>query len=475
MTAATCTVCELHAESTFKIEGMDCREEVALLERRFKHLPGLEDFSADVMAQRLHVRYDAARLSTSAIAAAVADAGMRAWLEHEAPVASGRDQTRQTVLLAASGLALAAGFAAAWLDISSTATRLLFAASIAAGAPLTARKALQALRLRSLDINVLMLVAAAGAIAIGEWSEAAAVVFLFAIAQALEVRTLERARLAVRALMDLTPAEVRVREPAGERLVAVDAVSPGAVIVVKPGNKIPLDGVVANGTSAVTQAPITGESLPVDKAAGDEVFAGSINGHGALDVEVTKRRHDTTLARIIHMVEQAQARRAPSQLFVDRFARVYTPAVIAVAASIAVIGPMAFGLSWETALYRALVLLVVSCPCALVISTPVSIVSALAGAARKGVLVKGGAHLERAGRVRCVAFDKTGTLTHGRPEVKRILAVPGISEHLVVESAAAVEQRSAHPLADAIVEYARRRQLLPPPAAGVVALGGRGA
>jgi Zn2+/Cd2+-exporting ATPase len=472
--SVACTVCELHAESTFKIEGMDCREEVALLERRFKHLPGLEDFTADLMGQRLHVKYDAAKLTASAIAGAVADAGMRAWLEHEEPIADGTGRSRQTLLVAASGAALAAGLVADWAVHLPIVGAACYAISVVTGVPLTARKALNAIRVRSLDINVLMLVAAAGALAIGEWSEAAAVVFLFAVAQALEARTLERARLAVRALMDLTPAEALVRDAGGERVVPVDSLAPGALIVVKPGEKISLDGTVVRGTSAVNQAPITGESMPVDKTPGDEVYAGSINGRGALDIEVTKFRRDTTLARIIHLVEQAQATRAPSQTFVERFARWYTPSVIALALAIAVAGPLVFRLPWDTALYRALVLLVVSCPCALVISTPVSIVSALAGAARRGVLVKGGAHLERAGRVRCVAFDKTGTLTHGAPTVTAVFPIIGVSEVALLQAAAAVEQRSAHPLAGAIVSCAKLRGLLPEPATHVVAISGRG-
>ena len=421
---ATCAVCELHAESTFKVEGMDCREEVALIERRFKTLAGVEAFSADVMAQRLHVKYDAAKLSASAIAGAVADAGMRAWLEHEEPIASDESGARRrSALLIASGAAAAAGYLAQFLD-ASLVSRLLFAVAIAAGVPLTARKAWLAVRARSLDINVLMLVAAAGAIALGEWSEAAAVVFMFAVAQSLEARTLERARTAVRALLDLTPAEAVIKGDRHQK-VPVDQVAIGTVIVVRPGEKVPLDGVVLAGSSAVNQAPVTGESLPVDKTAGDDVFAGTINGRGALDVRVTRLRRDTTLARIIHLVEQAQARRAPAQTFVERFARWYTPAVILLAVVIAVVPPLASGGDWSSWIYRALVLLVVSCPCALVISTPVSIVAALSGAARKGVLIKGGAHLERAGSIRCVAFDKTGTLTRGMPEVVDVIALNG--------------------------------------------------
>jgi Cd2+/Zn2+-exporting ATPase len=471
-----CVNCELHAESTFRIEGMDCREEVALIERRFKNLSGLEDFEADIVGQRIHVKYDAARLSTSAITSAVADAGMSAWLEHEEPVVSGAGAAWwRHLALGVSGIGLIGGLAAAFWDGPPVLATLLFAASLAAGVPLSLRRAWNAVRLRSLDINVLMLVAAAGAIALGEWSEAAAVVFLFAVAQALEVRTMERARNAVRALMDLTPAEALVRGEDGDQKKAIDLISPGTVIVVKPGEKVPLDGNVLAGVSVVNQAPVTGESLPVEKHPGDEVFAGTINGRGALEVLVTRLQRDTTLARIVHLVEQAQAQRAPSQTFVERFARVYTPAVIALAAALAVVPPLLVGGPWDTWIYRALVLLVVSCPCALVISTPVSIVAALAGAARKGVLIKGGVHLERAARVRCVAFDKTGTLTRGIPEVVSVIPLNGASARVIVELAASVEQRSGHPIGEAILRHAALLQVPVVPAAGVASLVGRGA
>jgi Zn2+/Cd2+-exporting ATPase len=473
---AECTLCELHAESTFKIEGMDCREEVAMLERRFRNLAGLEDFSADVMGQRLHVKYDAARLSASAIADAVADTGMRVWLEHEEPVGGSETQRRlRQALLWTAAVGLALGLAAQWARGPAALAIACFAVSLGAGMALTARKAVAALRVRSLDINVLMLVAAVGAVLLGEWSEAATVVFLFAVAQALEARTLDRARFAIRALMDLTPAEALVHGAAGDRRMSVDQVVPGMIIVVRPGDKIPLDGEVVAGQSPVNQAPITGESLPIEKGPGDEVFAGTINGRGALDVRVTRLRRDTTLARIIHLVERAQAQRAPVQTLVERFARVYTPSVIALAVCIAVAPPVLFQLSWDVWLYRALVLLVVSCPCALVISTPVSIVAALAGAARKGVLIKGGAHLERTSRVRCVAFDKTGTLTHGAPEVVDVVSLDGAGRASILGLAASVEQRSTHPIAQAIVQHAARSHVTAVPAASVLSLSGRGA
>jgi Cd2+/Zn2+-exporting ATPase len=481
---AVCTVCELHAESTFRIEGMDCREEVALIERRFKNLPGLEDFSADLMGQRLHVKYDAAKLSASAIAGAVADAGMRAWLEHEEPLALGDAVARRRLMLVwTSGVALAIGLAleivgrrfALGIANAEWSVRALFAISIAAGTALTVRKAWTAIRMRILDINVLMLVAAGGAVALGQWAEAGSVVFLFALAQTLEARTLERARNAVRARLDLAPAEALVRDARGDHRMDVEQVTPGMILVVRPGEKIPLDGLVVSGESAVNQAPVTGESLPQEKTPGDVVFAGTINGRGALDVKVTHRRRDSTLARIIHLVEQAQAQRAPAQTFVERFARVYTPSVLILAALLAVLPPLVFGAAWQTWIYRALVLLVVSCPCALVISTPVSVVAALAGAARKGVLIKGGVHLERAGRVRCIAFDKTGTLTRGTPEVVDVTPLASASPATIVALAASVEHRSHHPIARAIVEYAASSNISVAPGDEVQSIDGRGA
>ena len=471
----TCTVCELHAESTFKIEGMDCREEVVALERRFKHLPGLEDFAADLMAQRLHVKYDAAKLTTSAIAGAVADVGMRAWLEHEEPVAvDPRAARRRQALVWISGITLAAGMALEWGGALALLVRAMFGVAIVAGASVTIRKAGHALRAKSLDINVLMLIAAAGAVVLGEWSEAAAVVFLFAVAQMLEARTLERARIAISGLLDLTPAVALVRDANGDRSIDVDRVAIGHIIVVRPGEKVPLDGVVVAGGSSVNQSPITGESMPVDKAVADEVYAGTINGTGALEIEVTRLRRDTTLARIIHLVERAQSQRAPAQTVVERFARIYTPAMIVLALLIAVVPPLAGG-DWATWVYRALVLLVVSCPCALVISTPVSIVAALAGAARKGVLIKGGAHLERAGSVRCVAFDKTGTLTRGRPELVEVVPLTGVAPGSIVALAASIEQRSKHPIAQAILRYASAASIGARPGENVTSLAGRGA
>jgi Zn2+/Cd2+-exporting ATPase len=468
-----CTVCEIHAESVFKVEGLDCHEEVALIERRFKHLNGLETFSADVVAGRLRVQYDAARLSTGAIVGAVADTGMRAWLEHEEPRGSSTSD-RRVWMLAASGASLAVSLGANAAGVTPVAQIAALLTILSGGGP-SVRRAWTAVGLRTFDMHVLMTVAVAGAIAIGEWMEGASVVFLFALAQYLESRSMDRARHAIRALMDLSPPEATVVRAGQERRVPADEVRVGDHIRVRPGEKLPLDGRVVSGESDVNQAPITGESLPVDKRHGDEVFAGSINGHGALEIVTTTLRRDTTLARIIHLVETAQAERAPSQTFVDRFARIYTPAVMALAALVAVVPPLS---GWGDAgawFYRALVLLVIACPCALVIATPVAVVSALAAGARRGVLIKGGAHLERLASVRGVAFDKTGTLTRGTPMVADVVAVDGVPVEEVLRLAAAVNRHSEHPIGRVIAQQARARGLSAPTVASFRAVPGQGA
>ena len=453
---------------------MDCHEEVVILERRLKPLAGMEAISADVVGQRLHVTYDAAKVTTAAMVDAVGQTGMRMWLEHEQPRTSARDVRARLWLTAASGGALAAGTAVGAAGQSTVAAALYLTAA-AAGGVFPLQRAIKALRSRTVDINALMVIAVIGALALNQWQEAASVVFLFALAQWLEARTLERARLAIGALVELSPREALVKEPAGERWVPVEAIGTGVEIVIRPGDKVPLDGCVVAGHSDVNEAPITGESLPVDKKPGDEVYAGTINGRGALELEVTRVGKDTRLAQIIHLVEVAQAQRAPVQSFVDRFARIYTPAVIALAALVAIAPPLMLHADAGTWLYRALVLLVISCPCALVISIPVSIVAVLSAVARNGVLIKGGAHLERLAAARVVAFDKTGTLTRGEPAVTGVAAVGAASDADIVRFAAAVEARSEHPIARAIVAYAARLSIDIPPAIGFVAAPGLGA
>ena len=372
--------------------------------------------------------------------------------EDDAPAPTGA-RIRGWVTAIAAALVLVAcalGFFAlfpAWVNP-------LFIVAAIVGIIFPAQRALQALRRGSLDINALMVIAVAGAVAIGEYEEAAMVVSLFAAAQWLEAQSLERARKAIGRLLDAAPAEVLIRDAAGDRRIGIDAVAPGAVMIIRPGEKLALDGIVRSGRSDVNQAPITGESLPVEKAEGDEVFAGTINGHGVLTVAVTRRRADTTLARIVHLVESAQAQRAPVQQFIDRFAAWYTPSVVILATAVVALPVLVLAQPFDVWLYRALVLLVVACPCALVISTPVSMVSALAGAASHGVLVKGGAHLERLAGVRVVAFDKTGTLTTGTFSVEVVMPSPGATGEDLLRAAATVESQSEHPIAAAIVARA---------------------
>jgi len=353
--------------------------------------------------------------------------------------------------------------------------RLAYLTAIALTIGTPAARAWRSLRARVLDINILMVVAVAGALVLGEWFEAAAVVALFAVAQWLEGRSMDRARHAIRALMSLAPDVAVVRRDGIELAVPVAEVGAGDHVIVRPGERVPVDGVVVAGESAIDEAPVTGESWPAEKAPGAAVFAGSVNGTGALDVRATRPAGDSTLARIIRLVEQAQRQRAPVQAFVDRFARVYTPAVVVLALLVAVVPAVFFAGDASVWSYRAIALLVVACPCALVISTPVSIVSGLTAAARAGVLIKGGAHLERLADVRCVAFDKTGTLTEGRLKVTDVLAVEGVPVDGVLGIAAALESRSEHPIGRAIVERARMAGVAFEPSDTFRALPGLGA
>ncbi|MFY9514421.1 MAG: heavy metal translocating P-type ATPase, partial [Rubrivivax sp.] len=314
------------------------------------------------------------------------------------------------------------------------------------------KKGFAALRRGRLNINALMTVAVTGAFVIGQWPEAAMVMALYAIAEAIEARAVDRARNAIKSLLAMAPEEASVRQPDGSwATVAVASIALGATLRVKPGERVPMDGVVRAGNTSINQAPVTGESIPVDKAAGDPVFAGTINASGTVEIEVTALASKSTLARIIHAVEEAQATRAPMQGFVDRFAAVYTPAIFVIALVVALSGPWLFGWSWLTAVYKALVLLVIACPCALVISTPVTVVSGLAAAARRGILIKGGIYLEEARKLKAIALDKTGTITEGKPRlVTWAIVAPQADAGPVEHVAAALASHSDHPVSLAI-------------------------
>jgi Cd2+/Zn2+-exporting ATPase len=352
---------------------------------------------------------------------------------------------------AAAALLALAGEVLQHLPLSPVAATVCYAAAIVTGGLSTARKGLKAIAGLNFDMNALMTIAVTGAVLIGQWSEGAVVAMLFGVSETLEAYTMDRARRSLRSLMEIAPKSARIRRDGGAEEIPVEDVRVGDMLLVRPGEKLAMDGVIAAGRSALNQAAITGESMPVNRGPGDEVFAGTLNGEGALEVRVTKLVEDTTLARITYLVEEAQAQRAPSQTFVERFAKVYTPAVMALATLVAVAPPLLLHLAWAPWLYRGLALLVVGCPCALVVSTPVTVVSAIANAARHGVLIKGGAYLEAAGTLNAVAFDKTGTLTLGEPEVTDVAAGAGGWRPDDVRSlAAAVEQHSEHPLARAL-------------------------
>ncbi|MBN8457354.1 MAG: cadmium-translocating P-type ATPase [Verrucomicrobia bacterium] len=379
-------------------------------------------------------------------------------------------------LIAAAGLLTGLGLLLKWVDTPVLWQAACFALATLAGGLLVFPAAWKALLKGKLDMNVLMTVAVVGAWLIGEQAEAAAVVFLFALSEWLETLSGERARNAIRSLMSLAP-ETALRRAADGSTTEVPAaeITVGETILIRSGQRIPLDGEVLSGRSAVNQAPITGESVPVEKATGDPVFAGTVNGEGSLEVAVRKPASDSTLARIIKLVGEAEGSRAPMQRFVDRFAAVYTPVVFGVALFSAVLPPLFLGGGWEDWIYRALALLVIACPCALVIATPVSIVSGLTALARRGVLVKGGAYLEALGKLEALAVDKTGTITEGRPRVVEIIPFGETDPDAILALAAAIDAHSEHPIARAVVTHAEERGLSLPEATEYQSLAGQGA
>ncbi|MBM4142786.1 MAG: heavy metal translocating P-type ATPase [Lentisphaerae bacterium] len=480
-------------ENTYGIRGLDCAEEVNALRKTVGRLEGVRDLRFDLLNGRMTVRFDEGRVSDAAIRRAVARAGLRTASAREPSAAESRRRTAHLLACGAGGALAAAGLAwhallhrgllhalagscGAGAQAFPRPSIALYVASVIAGGWFIAPKAWAALRSRRADMNLLMTVAVAGAMAIGEWFEAAAVTFLFALSLVLESWSAERARHAVRALMDLSPATARYICPKCGDLMEkpVADVPPGATVLVRPGERVPLDGVVTAGRTTINEAPITGESVPVAKREGDRVFAGTINDHAAFEFAATRSAHDTTLARIIRMVTEAQVRRARTEQWVETFARYYTPAVMGVALAVAVLPPLVAG-GWGRWFYQALVILVIACPCALVISTPVTIVAGLASAARAGVLIKGGAFLEAAARLRCVALDKTGTVTHGAFEVQSVLPFNGHTREEVLARAAALESESGHPVARAIVRAADRGAIAFKAAGGVRDLKGKGA
>ena len=469
-----------------RVHGMDCAEEVSLLKREL--IPLLDDeerLGFDLIRGKLTVDLTGTDKSQGDIVAAVERSGLKAEVWDDDP-RTDRELTfwqrhQRAILTALSGVAGSIGLVLHLglrpnEEVVPTVAIVFYLIGIAAGLVLVAPKAWRSLISLRPDMNLLMTVAVIGAVLIGEWFEGAAVAFLFAVSLLLESWSVGRARRAIASLMDLSPPTAHLRDETGKVTdVAPADVPVGSTVIVRPGEKIPLDGRVLSGTSDVNQAPITGESVPVEKEAGDEVFAGTINGDGLLEVETSKAADDTTLARIIKMVGDAGSKRAPSEKWVEKFAAVYTPVVMIVALLMVLVPPLAFGGDWSVWLYRSLVLLVIACPCALVISTPVSVVAALAAAARNGVLIKGGVFIELPAQLKAIAMDKTGTLTQGAPSVVDVVPMNGHDEAELLMRAGALELNSNHPLARAIVKETERRNLQIVPADDFETIQGKGA
>lgn len=454
-------------EKTFRVDGLDCADCARQLEEGIRELEGISEVVLSFTTGKLHLCYSKGLDDVSKI---VNTHGYRLRAEEEDDL--GTALARQRALHAlASAAAILAAMVSGRFHAGVSGAMLLVAVLI--GGHLTFRRGLAAARDGRLDMNTLMTVAVAGALVIGEWWEAATVAFLFAASHALESYTAEKNRRSIRTLMDAVPDVAHRLTNGAIETVPVERVSLNDEILVRPGERLPLDGAVIAGTSYVIEAAVTGESLPVAKEPGKNVYAGTLNGTGSLTIRVSGTAKDSTLAKIVRLVEDAQSRRAPAQQFIDRFARVYTPAVIALAAAIAILGPFLGTGGWQPWLYRGLALLIVACPCALVVSTPVSIAAALTNAAKNGVLIKGGAYLEQIGTVRAMVFDKTGTLTKGAPTVSQILAL-NLSEEKLVQLAVSLESHSEHLLAEAVEEYAKRQGILPGPIENFAAVPGKG-
>lgn len=461
-------------ETLLQVDGISCLDCAGKFEKAVNELPGVASATLNTMTGRLAI-------SGSVDLAAIRRLGSEENYSvtpvvhgtKAEPQAKDIDWDKRRAIL--SGIALAGGYATEKLGGPIFAFLPLYLTAILLGGWSNFKKASRALPRLNFNMSVLMSTAVIGAVAIRQFEEGAVVAFLYAISEMLEKWTMDKARRSIRQLMDIAPKMARVRRSGGEAMIPVEEILVGDVMIVSPGEKIAMDGIILSGESAINQAAITGESIPVEKGPGAEVYAGSLNAQGALEVRVTKLVQDTTIAKIIHMVEEAQGKRAPTQAFVDKFAAVYTPIVMALAVGIVFIPPLFMGAAWAPWIYRGLALLVVACPCALVVSTPVAIVSAISNAARHGVLIKGGIHLEEAGSLSAIAFDKTGTLTKGEPVVTDALPLAGQSEYELVRMASNLEARSEHPLAAAIVKFAMAHGHTVEPVSDFTAISGRGA
>lgn len=445
-------------QKEFRLENLSCASCAAKFEKNVQAIPNVKEVQLNFGASKIAVVGD---VTVEDIEAAGAFDGITVVKSKQDRLAPPIPfyKRKENIVTILSFIFLAIGATLSFIhDETYPPAIILFAIAIVIGGASIFKTGFQNLIRFEFDMKTLMTIAIIGAAIIGEWREGAVIVFLFAVSEALEAYSMNKARQSIQSLMDIAPNEALIRRNGALLTIGTEEIIKGDVLIVKPGEKIAMDGVVLKGTSTINQAAITGESVPVLKELGDEVFAGTINEEGALEIEVTKLVEDTALAKIIHLVEEAQAEKAPSQKFVDRFAKYYTPAIMLIALCIAIVPPL-LGADWNVWVYQGLAVLVVGCPCALVVSTPVAIVTAIGNAARNGVLIKGGIHLEETGRIHAVAFDKTGTLTKGYPEVTDFNIAANFDEQQLLKAIATVESLSQHPLAKAIVNYAKTRHI----------------
>ncbi|SNZ10170.1 Cd2+/Zn2+-exporting ATPase [Terribacillus aidingensis] len=442
----------------YTVEGMDCGACAKTLENHLRKLPEVKHVKVNFSTGKMNIDHHAEK---DTIVQEVRKAGYKATLASKRSGVQAEEQKgfdSVTIAVALSGFLLALGFGLSFSAVPNLVSILLYAAVMGISGYKPVKSAYYAIKSGSLDMNVLMSAAAIGAAIIGEWLEGAVVVWLFALGAMLQIKSVNRTRNSMKELMRFAPAEAWVRKDGDVVKIAVEDVVLGDTIVVKPGDRIPLDGDIIKGESSVNQASITGESIPVDKTIHNSVYAGTVNENGTLEINVTKLAEDTTIAKIIEMVEEAQSKQAPTQAFIDRFANIYTPVVFVLALLVIAVPPLFGWGAWNEWIYRGLELLVIACPCALVISTPVAIVSAIGNAAKNGVLIKGGTALETAGKISAIAFDKTGTITEGKPNVTDIEVFSGTKESLL-EITKTLEAYSNHPIAKAIVDYTDEQQI----------------
>ncbi len=464
-------------KDVFFVKELDCQDEIALLKKVLESKKGILNLSFDVISAKMIVEYERNKISPAQIIQYVKGVGLHARLGTKKPdleKISAWSKSGRMIMVILSGIFIVAGFLTDHFLVKETIREfhqrhyvkifpyipfLCYGISMLTGLWFVVPKAFHSIKRVRGDMNLLMFIAVLGALFIGQWFEAASVAFLFSLALVLEHRTIQKARGAIAKLLNLGVKNARVLTGDQEKIVEVDNLKLGDKILIKPGEKIPIDSIITEGDTVVNQAPITGESMPVEKTVGDEIYAGTVNLQKALVCEVSKLSQETLLAKMIYLVEEAHMKKASSEKWIEKFAGIYTPVMILVALTIALVPPLFFHEHWLVWIYRALVVLVIACPCALVISTPVTIVSALTASARNGVLIKGGTYLEIAAKLEAIAFDKTGTLTKGEPTLAQLISTSDLKEDDLLLIAASLEQNSSHPLASAIVSRAKERQI----------------